>query len=110
MIKPNKFSGADNLMNVAMSFGFSINGAKKVRLYALLCVIAIVLPAAAADSDNAFECYDTCNIKCAPEEWRPLADQGDASAQYKMCLFHKIGQGEDQDFVERSDGHRNAST
>ena len=41
-------------------------------------------PLAAQDYDNGVEAYNTSDYQTALQEWRPLADQGDASAQFVL--------------------------
>jgi TolA-binding protein len=41
-------------------------------------------PLAAQDYDNGVEAYNAGDYQTALQEWRPLADQGDASAQFVL--------------------------
>ena len=40
----------------------------------------------AQDFDNGFKAYENGDFATAMKEWRPLAEQGDASAQYNLAL------------------------
>jgi TolA-binding protein len=41
-------------------------------------------PLAAQDYDNGVEAYNAGDYQTALQEWRPLAEQGDASAQFVL--------------------------
>ena len=69
--------------------------------YLLVAALAVMLalPVAAQDFEKGLEAYDRGDYATALREWRPLAEQGFANAQYDLGLMYKEGQG-----VPRDDG------
>jgi TPR repeat protein len=67
-------------------------------------VVALVLSsgtvATAQDIDKGFVAYQAGDFVTALEEWRPLAEQGDAIAQYNLGLMYEDGAGVLQDDAE----------
>ncbi len=55
----------------------------------------LVLAAAAAHADYATgkKAYDAGDYAAAMREWRPLAEAGDADAQWGMGIIHRFGRG-----------------
>jgi TPR repeat protein len=51
-----------------------------------------------ADFAAGLAAYQKGNYEKAIEEWRPLADAGDSSAQFNIGLMYHDGQGVPQDF------------
>jgi TPR repeat protein len=60
-------------------------------------MLAMVPPAVAADFDAGCRAYDQGDFASALEEWRPLAEQGHAQAQFRMGCLLAYGQGVPQD-------------
>jgi TPR repeat protein len=56
--------------------------------------------ATAQDFDKGFAAYDVGDFVTALEEWRPLAEQGDARAQSNLGWMYSNGQGVLQDYAE----------
>jgi TPR repeat protein len=54
----------------------------------------------AQDFKKGSEAYKKKDYATALREWRPLAAQGDADAQYNLGLIYDNGQGVTQDFAE----------
>jgi len=54
----------------------------------------------AQDFKKGSEAYKKKDFATALREWRPLAAQGDADAQYNLGLIYDTGQGVTQDFAE----------
>ena len=46
--------------------------------------VSLTSSSAAQDYDNGVEAYNTGDYQTALQEWRPLAEQGDASAQFVL--------------------------
>jgi TPR repeat protein len=65
-------------------------------------VLALLLAAspAYADFDEAVAAYHRGDYATALREFRPLAEQGDADAQYNLGLMYANGHGVPQDHVE----------
>ncbi len=53
-----------------------------------------------AGFDVGVAAYDRGDYATALREWRPLAEQGDANAQYNLGLMYRKGQGVSQDDAE----------
>ena len=68
----------------------------------IVLVLALALPAhvLAADFQAGLDAYDRGDYATALEEWRPLAEQGDASAQVALGSMYQHGEGVTQDYVE----------
>ena len=67
-------------------------------LSALLC--ATSLPAHGADLEKAEAAYESGDYDTALQQLRPLAEQGDAGAQYSLGLMYDNGNGVPQDYKE----------
>jgi TPR repeat protein len=66
------------------------------RIAATLAVVVALLFSAGsawADFDDGFAAYNRGDYATALEEWRPLAEQGDAFAQYNLGLLYYEGEG-----------------
>ena len=51
------------------------------------------------DFQDGFDAYDRNDYKTAYKLWLPLAEQGNASAQYNLGVMYDNGQGVPQDYV-----------
>ena len=51
-----------------------------------------------ADFQNGVAAYDSGDYATALREWTPLAEQGDADAQYNLGLMYANGEGVPQDY------------
>jgi len=72
------------------------------NLTAILCLtIAVLLGSAGCDESADFQkgvtAYNSGDYATALREWKPLAKQGDASAQYNLGIMYKKGEGVPQD-------------
>ena len=56
-------------------------------------------PALAQDFDAGVAAYEADDFEAALAEFRPLAEQGDAKAQFKLGVMYATGQGVAQDMV-----------
>ena len=65
----------------------------------VLSIVCLAVPAC-ANYKAGLEAYERGDYATALREWRPLAEQGDASAQYNLGLLYTNGQGVPQDFVQ----------
>ncbi len=72
-----------------------------MRYATMLLAVVVVLVAAPActDFDPGMEAYERGDYATALKEWRPLAEQGDADAQFNLGVMYRIGQGVPEDFV-----------
>jgi len=75
-----------------------------MRLHRTLSPIVFVLsllfwPALVhADFQAGVDAYNQGDYATAVKEWRPLAEQGDANAQFNLGQMHRKGQGVPQDY------------
>ena len=73
------------------------------HLTATICLpLALLLGSAgmswSADLQKAFAAYNSGDFATALREWRPLAKQGDASAQGNLGMMYDKGHGVPQDY------------
>jgi len=66
----------------------------------LVLALALSAPVLAADYDAGWEAYSRGDYATALKEWRPLAQQGDADAQYNLGVMYYEGKGVPQDYVQ----------
>ena len=67
----------------------------------ILTTIAFVIlatPSWAGDFDKGMEAINNGDYATALQEWTPLADQGDAVAQYNLGQMYRMGHGVPQDY------------
>ena len=69
------------------------------HLLAALFVILLATPATAQDIDKGRAAYDRGDYAAALREWRPLAEQENANAQFLLGSMYDRGQGVPQDFA-----------
>ncbi len=79
----------------------------KAKLAGLALIVALcagftlgLTAPAWAGWDEATAAYQRGDYATAVREWRPLAEQGNASAQYNLGLMYDKGQGVPQDYAE----------
>jgi hypothetical protein len=67
----------------------------------IVLILALVLPAhvSAADFQAGWKAYQRGYYATAWEEWRPLAEQGNANAQYYLGVMHQNGEGVPQNYA-----------
>jgi TPR repeat protein len=77
----------------------------------IVLVLALALPAPvlAADFQSGLEAYERGDYATALKEWRPLADQGYAGAQFNLGLIYENGYGVAQDYAEAAKWYRLAA-
>jgi uncharacterized protein len=71
-------------------------------LVAILLAVSMTLssPVAAQDLQKGFSAYQAGDYATALQEWKPLAEQGNATAQYNLALMYGNGRGVPQDYAE----------
>ncbi len=83
---------------------------RMMKRFLLALVLACALSAPAwAGFDEGAAAYDRGDYETALREWRPLAEQGDASAQGNLGLMYGKGQGVAQDYGEALKWYRRAA-
>ena len=68
-----------------------------------MLIVALLMSGAAAVAgplEDGFAAYEKGDYASALRLWRPLAEQGDAYAQYSLGLMYEKGQGVPEDFVQ----------
>ncbi|MDB4254942.1 sel1 repeat family protein [bacterium] len=67
---------------------------------AITLLVGSVSVATAQDYDKGLEAAQAGDFQTALQEWRPLAEQGDADAQKDLGVMYFTGQGVTQDYDE----------
>ena len=63
--------------------------------------MVLTLPALGwAGFDDGLAAFERGDYETALQEWRPLAEQGDAEAQLSLGFAYATGQGASQDYVQ----------
>jgi TPR repeat protein len=75
----------------------------------LIALFIALAPAFAADFQAGLDAYRRGNFTAAAQEWRPLAEQGDAHSQYNLGLLCARGQGLAQDYAQAAEWYRKAA-
>ncbi len=82
-----------------------------LALVAALCAgftLGLTAPAGAG-LDEGVAAYQRGDYATALREWRPLAEQGNAAAQYNLGVMYNKGQGVPQDYGEAMKWYRKAA-
>ena len=58
------------------------------------------MPVAAQDYQKGYDAYNAGDYATVLQEWRPLAEQGNAAAQFNLGLMYYNGKGVPQDYAE----------
>ena len=69
----------------------------------------LATPSEAQDFDAGKEAYERGKYAAALHEWRPLAEQGHAQAQYNLGVMYLVGNGVAQDNAEAMKWYRKAA-
>ena len=77
-------------------------------LLAIVLTIGLATPVW-ADLQSGIDAYKRGDYATALKEWRPLAEAGNANAQYKLGIMYFKGQGVSKDFVEAAKWYRKAA-
>ncbi len=72
-------------------------------------VVLVAAPACTDDYETGVEAYQRGDYATALTEFRPLAQQGDARAQYNLGVIYSKGQGVPQDYAEALHWYRQAA-
>ena len=82
---------------------------KILRTAAFLLCTAVAAPVMAQDFEKGQAAYNAGDYETALQEWRPLADQGDAGAQYNLGRMYDTGSGVLQGYAEAAGWYRLAA-
>jgi TPR repeat protein len=82
-----------------------------IPLRVLASIIAVFLPGAAAAGpfEDGVAAYHKSDYATSLRLWRPLAEQGDPSAQFNLGLLYDDGSGVPQDYAEAAKWYRLAA-
>lgn len=78
-------------------------------LFAVLFAALLVVPASAQDFKVGLDAYDQGDFSAALKEWEPLAEQGDARAQFNLGVILFNGQGVPHDPQKAVEWYRAAA-
>ena len=87
------------------------------HLFVIALAVMLSLPVSAQDFEKGKEAYKRGDYAAALREWRPLAEQGHATAQYYLGYLYGTGQGVPKDYVQAhmwfnlaaAQGHKDAA-
>ena len=82
---------------------------KLLRTAAFMLCTAVAAPVMAQDYDKVLEASRAGDCKTALQEWRPLAEQGNAAAQFNLGQMYFEGEGVPQDDDEALKWYRLAA-
>jgi hypothetical protein len=68
------------------------------RMLVLALTLSVTPFSFSADFEVGVAAYEKGNFAAALKEWRPLAKQGNAAAQYNLGLMYDMGKGVPQDY------------
>ena len=74
----------------------------------VLSVVCLAMPAW-ADFQAGMDAYNRGDFKTALREWQPLAEQGDARAQFSFGLLYENGDGVPRDYAKARQWYEKAS-
>ena len=80
-----------------------------VPLFMMIGLAFMLAAPAWADFQAGLDAYERGDYHTAMKEWRPLANQGDASAQYHLGVLYERAQGIPRDYQEALRLHRLAA-
>ena len=66
----------------------------------LALLMTLSSPVAAQDFQKGLTAYQAGDYATALQEWKPLAEAGDAIAQYNLGVMYSNGKGVPQDYAE----------
>ena len=79
-----------------------------VIIYFLVYLLANA-PIMAADMARGLAAAKSGNFDIAAQEWMPLAEQGDPSAQYNIAQLYRLGRGVPKNFTKASQWYEKAA-
>ena len=81
----------------------------RTLLAALTALMLFATPVVAGDFEHAVAAYNAGNYEKAFRLWKPLAEQGDADAQYNLGLMYDYGEGVPKDDAKAVYWYRKAA-
>ena len=82
------------------------------NVLAVIVTAAVLLGATlvnAGDFQTGLSAYQKRDYATALREWTPLAEQGDADAQYNLGQMYRLGKGVTKDYVEAAEWFQKAA-
>ena len=80
----------------------------RISILLMLSIVCLVMPAR-ADFQAGMDAYNRGDFKTALREWQPLADQGDARAQFSFGLLYENGDGVPRDYAKARQWYEKAA-
>lgn len=80
----------------------------KPLIVTIAVIITLALPVR-ADFKTGLDAYNSGNCAAALENWLPIAEKGDANAQYNVALLYARGEGIPQDIPKAAEWYRKAA-
>jgi TPR repeat protein len=77
-----------------------IINAIRTTLFVAIISLGVGSAAVADPFDDGFDAYDRGDFETALRVWHPLADQGDARAQYNLGVIYEYGEGVPENDVQ----------
>ncbi len=75
----------------------------------LVLALLVALPVGAQDFEQGAAAAEIGDYATALQEWRPLAENGNADAQYKLGFMYEEGRGVPLDGIESAKWYRKAA-
>ncbi|MDC0603847.1 sel1 repeat family protein [Amylibacter sp.] len=77
----------------------------------LVCILLVLLGTqiSAQEIDKGYKAYNDGDYATALKEWKPLAEQGYAFAQYNLGILYEYGNGVPKDYAEAVKWYRLSS-
>ena len=82
------------------------NGVKPLGAIFLALLMTISSPVAAQDYEKGSAAYEAGDYATALQEWMPLAEAGDANAQFRLGFMHYLGKGVPKDYADAGKWYR----
>jgi TPR repeat protein len=82
---------------------------KRVLMALVVCVPLLAAPSNAQDFETGLAAAERGDYEAALREWRPLANKGDAEAQYYLGSMYDRGIGVQQNYAEAAKWYRRAA-
>ena len=73
---------------------------EKLLISVFLMLFLMSAPGCTNDFNDGADAYKRKDYKTAFEKWKPLAEQGNDDAQYKLGKMYREGLGVTQDYVQ----------
>ena len=82
---------------------------KKIKILIVTMFLTAFGGVTYADFQDGYDAYNKSDYKTALREWQPLADQGDADAQFLLGRMYDTGRGLLKDYKQAEKWYRKAA-